>query len=52
MRRQRSIVRMLGIPDNETPYAVIALGWPDETYQRVAGRKAALIRYAPSGNAS
>ncbi|BBO68451.1 nitroreductase [Desulfosarcina alkanivorans] len=52
MRRQRSIVRMLGIPDHETPYAVIALGWPDETYQRVAGRKAALIRYAPSGNAS
>ncbi len=46
MRRDRSIVRMLGIPDHETPHAVIALGWPNETYQRVAGRKPAVIRYA------
>lgn len=46
MRRDKSIVRMLGIPGNETPCAVIALGWPDETYQRVAGRKPATIRYA------
>ena len=46
MRRNRSIVRMLGIPDHETPHAVIALGWPNETYQRVAGRKPAVIRYA------
>jgi len=46
MRRDKSIVRSLGIPDHETPYAVIAIGWPDETYQRVAGRKAAVVRYA------
>ena len=46
MQRDRSIVRGLGIPDNETAYAVIALGWPDETYQRVAGRKPVTIRYA------
>ncbi|HSO20733.1 MAG TPA: nitroreductase family protein [Desulfosarcina sp.] len=47
MRRDRSIVRMLGIPDHETPQAVIAVGWPDETYHRIAGRKPAVIRYAP-----
>ena len=48
MRRDKAIVRMLGIPDHETPYAVLALGWPKETYQRVAGRKPAIIRYADS----
>ncbi|WP_054701554.1 nitroreductase family protein, partial [Desulfosarcina cetonica] len=46
MRRDRRIVRSLGIPDHETPYAVISLGWPDETYQRVAWRKPVTIRYA------
>lgn len=46
MRRDRAIVRMLDIPAEETPYAVIALGWPEETYQRVAGRKPVTIRYA------
>lgn len=46
MRRDRSIVRMIGVPDHETPYAVIALGWPKETYQQVAGRKPVVIRYA------
>lgn len=48
MRRDRAIVSQLGIPDNETPYAVLAIGWPEETYQRVAGRKPAVIRYADS----
>ncbi|MFO7714489.1 nitroreductase family protein [Desulfosarcina sp.] len=46
MRRDRAIVRMLGIPDHETPHAVIALGWPCETYRRVAGRRPVVIRYA------
>lgn len=46
MRRDRSIVRGLGIPDQETAHAVVALGWPNETYQRVAGRKPVTIRYA------
>jgi nitroreductase/Pyruvate/2-oxoacid:ferredoxin oxidoreductase delta subunit len=46
MRRDQSIVRMLGIPDHETPHAVIAIGWPDETYHQVAGRKPVVIRYA------
>ena len=46
MRRDQSIVRMLNIPGHETPYAVIAIGWPDESYHRVAGRKPFVIRYA------
>jgi len=46
MRRDRTIAQSLGIPDLEIPCAVIAVGWPDETYQRVAGRKPVVIRYA------
>ena len=46
MCRDRTIARSLGIPDNEIPYAVIAIGWPDETYQQVAGRKPVVIRYS------
>ena len=45
MRRDRRIVRSLGIPDHETPHAVIALGWPDEAYRRVASRKPVVMRY-------
>ncbi len=48
MRRDQSIVRMLGIPTHETPHAVIAIGWPEETYHQVAGRKPVVIRYAGS----
>ncbi len=46
LQRDRSIVRQFNIYQGETPYAVIALGWPDETYQRTTGRKNAYIRYA------
>ena len=46
MRRDTSIVRGLGIPGQETAHTVIALGWPNETYQRVAGRKPVTMRYA------
>ena len=46
MRRDRTLVQSLGIPDNEIPCAVIAIGWPDETYQQVAGRKPVVIRYS------
>ncbi|PKN26944.1 MAG: nitroreductase [Deltaproteobacteria bacterium HGW-Deltaproteobacteria-21] len=45
MRRDKSILRRLGMPDDERAYAVIALGYPDEKYRRVAGRKQALVRY-------
>lgn len=46
MREDKSIARSLGIPGNEKVYAVIALGHPDEKYQRVTGRKQAVIRYS------
>jgi nitroreductase/NAD-dependent dihydropyrimidine dehydrogenase PreA subunit len=51
MRRDRQIAKRLGIPANETAYAVIALGWPNEaeTYRRVAGRKPVDIRYSNGG---
>jgi nitroreductase/NAD-dependent dihydropyrimidine dehydrogenase PreA subunit len=47
MTRDRSILRQIGMPNDETAYAVIALGYPKETYQRLTGRKQALVRYFP-----
>jgi len=46
MKRDKSINRFIGLPDNETPYAVIALGYPDEQYAKVTGRKEVIMRYA------
>jgi nitroreductase len=46
MRRDKTIARSLGIPDHEISCAVMAVGWPDETYRQVAGRKPVIIRYA------
>lgn len=48
MRQDRKIQNRLGIPENETIHAAIALGYPDETYARPAGRKPVTIRYAGS----
>ena len=45
MRRERRVCRFAGLPDNETPYAVIALGYPDERYASMAGRRRMTIRY-------
>jgi len=45
MRRDRSIQRSLGIPAEEEIHAVIALGYTDEIYQRIAGRKKVIPRY-------
>ena len=44
--RKPGIKLSLGIPVEETVYSVIALGWPDETYFGLAGRKKATIRYS------
>jgi nitroreductase len=45
MKKDPSIQRSLGIPAEEEIHAVIALGYPDEVYQRVAGRKNVTPRY-------
>ncbi|MCP4579699.1 MAG: 4Fe-4S dicluster domain-containing protein [Deltaproteobacteria bacterium] len=45
MKRDKRIKRGIGMPDDENAYAVIALGHPNEKYQRVTGRKRALVRY-------
>lgn len=46
LERQPKLKDGLGIPREEKVYAVIALGWPAEKYQRLSGRKKALIRFA------
>jgi nitroreductase len=45
MKHDTTIKRLLGIPDDEKVYSVIALGYPDERYQRTAGRKKYTQRY-------
>lgn len=45
MRRDRSILKRIGMPGDEDAHAVIALGYPKEAYQRVTGRKQVLTRY-------
>ncbi|MCF8076304.1 MAG: nitroreductase family protein [Desulfotignum sp.] len=44
MAADRSIQKKLGIPDSETIHAAVALGYPNETYQRITGRKRPVIR--------
>jgi nitroreductase/NAD-dependent dihydropyrimidine dehydrogenase PreA subunit len=48
IRRKRAIQITVGIPVEETVYSVIALGWPDETYFGLAGRKKATVRFVKS----
>jgi nitroreductase len=45
MANQPEIKQRLGIPKDETIHAAIALGYPEETYQRCAGRRFPCIRY-------
>ncbi len=45
IKNDSSIKRSLSIPDEEDVYAVIALGYPAEKYQFVAGRKKIVFRY-------
>ena len=45
LKRDRKIKQMLKIPAEEEIYSVIALGYPDEKYQKVAGRKTVIPRY-------
>jgi nitroreductase len=45
MKKNPSIQRAIGIPTEEEIHAVIALGYPDEIYHRIAGRKKVTPRY-------
>lgn len=45
MKKDPSIQRSIGIPAEEAIHAVVALGYPGEVYQRVAGRKNVTPRY-------
>jgi len=45
MKKDPSIKQAAGIPPEEEIHAVIALGYPDEAYQRTAGRKKVIPRY-------
>lgn len=45
MKRDPSVQRSIGIPAEEEIHAVIAIGYSDEVYQRIAGRKKVILRY-------
>jgi len=45
MKRDKNIGKKLGIPENEKVYAVIVIGYPAVTFQRVAGRRTASWRF-------
>jgi nitroreductase len=45
IKRDRKIRSLLDIPDNETIFAVIALGYPAEKYEKPANRKKIIPRY-------
>lgn len=44
MRRDPAVQRAVGMPEDETVYAVMALGYPDENYLRPAGRMKPVLR--------
>lgn len=50
MGKDATIRQRIGIPANETVHAVLALGHPNERYQRVAGRKRLLMRAFRAGS--
>lgn len=45
MKAEPKLKTALGIPADESVYAVIALGYPDETYEGLTGRKKPLVRF-------
>ena len=46
--RDRMTQVQLGIPEKENIYAVIALGYPQEQYRTITGRKKSEIRFCPA----
>jgi len=49
MKQDPAIGRFLGIPPEEDVHAVVALGYPNETYRRWAGRKSFELRLFQAG---
>jgi nitroreductase len=45
IRHDPTIKSALGIADGEQVYSVVALGWPDEAYERPTGRRCVEPRY-------
>lgn len=45
MNHDKTINKAIELPAEETPYSVIALGYPSEKYKMVTGRKPVTIRY-------
>jgi nitroreductase/NAD-dependent dihydropyrimidine dehydrogenase PreA subunit len=50
MKNDRSIQRFISIPAEETVCSVIAIGYPDEEYVGLTGRKKVLLRYFETGD--
>jgi nitroreductase len=50
IRNDPAIKHFLKIPDEETVYAVIAMGYPDEKYEGLPGRKKVVMRYFEAGS--
>ncbi|MCF8034845.1 MAG: nitroreductase family protein [Desulfarculaceae bacterium] len=46
LKRQPALARQLGARPGEKIHAVIALGWPNEKYRRITGRRAPVLRWA------
>ena len=49
IRNDPAIKQFLTIPAEETVYAVIAMGYPDEKYQGLTGRKKVVVRHFEAG---
>ena len=45
----RSIQKFLAIPASETVCSVIAIGYPEEKYESLTGRKKVAMRYFEAG---
>ena len=49
LRRRADLRALAGLEAGERPHAVIALGWPDESYARLSGRRAPRLRVTRAG---